>query len=121
MEQLFPGMRIGSFVWRTKDTANNSRDRAFSGVHEHVLVYAGPSFRFNPEMAASGKYRRLPGDDRESRLDPITMAQDLHNRPNTYYPIYNENTDLWYRAHRCVSGRFGVKANLLARRTLARP
>lgn len=40
LEQALPGMRLGSFVWRTKDTANNTRERAFSSVHEHVLIYA---------------------------------------------------------------------------------
>lgn len=38
----------------------------------------------------------MPGDTIPSRLDPITMAQDLLKRPNTYYPILNPATGLWY-------------------------
>ena len=37
MEQVFPGMRLGSFVWRTKDTNNSDKRRNWSGVHEHVV------------------------------------------------------------------------------------
>lgn len=96
MEQVFPGMRVGSFVWRTKDTANNSKERSFSGVHEHVLIYGQKSFRFTSLRASSKKFRLMPGDTARSRLDPITMAQDLINRENTYYPIQDPATELWY-------------------------
>ena len=96
MEQVFPGMRVGSFVWRTKDTANNTSNFAFSGVHEHVMIYAGPAFRFVGVKAQTTKVRRMAGDDQDSRIDPITMAQDFRNRPNNFYPLKNPATDLWY-------------------------
>lgn len=38
MEQVFPGMRLGSFVWRTKDTNNRDKRRNWSGVHQHILI-----------------------------------------------------------------------------------
>jgi adenine-specific DNA-methyltransferase len=40
-DEALPGMRIGTFVWRTKDSSNDA-ERNFSSVHEHVLVYARP-------------------------------------------------------------------------------
>jgi len=96
MEQVFPGMRVGSFVWRTKDTANNTKERAFSGVHEHILVYAAKEFRFISEKSETEKIQLREGDNKPSRLDPITMAQDYINRENTYYPMQNPVTGLWY-------------------------
>ena len=97
MEQVFPGMRVGSFVWRTKDTNNSDKQRNWSGVHEHVLVYAGPSFGFIGEQAGSGKFQIRPGfGDLPVRLDPITKPETFRTRPNTYYPIQNPDTGLWY-------------------------
>ena len=37
MDEVLPGRRVGSLVWRTKDTGNDLSQR-FSHVHEHVLV-----------------------------------------------------------------------------------
>lgn len=97
MEQVFPGMRLGSFVWRTKDTNNSDKRRNWSGVHEHVLVYANPGFGFIGPDAGPGKFRLRPGfGDVEVRLDPITKGGTFKNRENTYYPIQNPATGLWY-------------------------
>ncbi len=60
MEQVFPGMRLGSFVWRTKDTNNSDKRRNWSGVHEHVLVYANSGFGFIGPDAGPGKFRLRP-------------------------------------------------------------
>lgn len=96
MQQVFPGMRLGSFVWRTKDTANNTRERAFSSVHEHVLVFCNRAFRFVTQDGETKKFKILHGDTIPSRLDPITMAQNYKKRANTYYPLQNPATSLWY-------------------------
>lgn len=60
MEQVFPGMRLGSFVWRTKDTNNSDKRRNWSGVHEHVLVYANAGFGFIGPDAGPGKFTLRP-------------------------------------------------------------
>ena len=99
MEQVFPGMRLGSFVWRTKDTNNSDKRRNWSGVHEHVLVYANPGFGFIGPDAGPGKFRLRPEfGDVEVRLDPITSNKTFLTRANTYYPIHNPATGLWYPA-----------------------
>lgn len=91
MEQALPGMRLGSFVWRTKDTNNSDKRRNWSGVHEHVLVYAGPEFGFIGPDAGPGKFRVRPEfGDIPVRLDPVTKAETFRTRPNTYYPIQNQ-------------------------------
>ena len=97
MERVFPGMRIGSFVWRTKDTNNADKKRNYSGVHEHVLIYANQNFGFLGDKVGSGKFRVNPTlGDTPVRLDPITQPQSHIARPNCYYPIFNPFTQLWY-------------------------
>ena len=99
MEQVFPGMRLGSFVWRTKDTNNSDKRRNWSGVHEHILIYANPGFGFIGPDAGPGKFRLRPGfGDVPVRFDPITKAGTIKSRENTYYPVQNPETGLWYPA-----------------------
>ncbi len=97
MEQVFPGMRIGSFVWRTKDTNNSDKRRNWSGVHEHILVYGNADFSFAGLQTGAGKFRKRPDfGDLLVRLDPITKPETFKSRANTYYPIQNPVTGLWY-------------------------
>ena len=97
MEQVFPGTRVGSFVWRTKDTNNSDKDRNYSGVHEHLLVYANAGFRFMGDLAGLRKFRIIPElGETPVRLDPITKPETFKTRRNTYYPIQNPKTGLWY-------------------------
>ena len=46
MDEVLPGMRVGSLVWRTRVGSNADQLAFLSPDHEHVLVYAGPDFRF---------------------------------------------------------------------------
>jgi adenine-specific DNA-methyltransferase len=46
LDQALPGMKLGSFVWRTRQGSNADQDCFLSADHEHVLVYGGPEFRF---------------------------------------------------------------------------
>ncbi len=63
MDEVFPGRRLGSLVWRTKDTGNDLGQR-FSHVHEHVLVYANPGFQFNGRATDRSKFRNTDNDPR---------------------------------------------------------
>lgn len=97
MEQVFPGMRVGSFVWRTKDTNNADKSRNYSGVHEHILIYGRQEFGFIGTQIGGGKFRIRPEfGNTPVRLDPITKPETRLTRPNTYYPIQNPETGLWY-------------------------
>ena len=79
MEQVFPGMRLGSFVWRTKDTNNSDKRRNWSGVHEQSDLRQ-PGFGFIGPDAGPGKFRLRPGfGDVPVRLDPITKQQDVQS------------------------------------------
>ncbi|MER3462479.1 MAG: site-specific DNA-methyltransferase, partial [Armatimonadota bacterium] len=46
MEEIFPGMKVGNFVWRTRSGANDEKDWFVSVDHEYVLCYANPGFSF---------------------------------------------------------------------------
>jgi adenine-specific DNA-methyltransferase len=97
MEQALPGMRLGSFVWRTKDTNNSDKQRRWSGVHEHILIFAKPELSFIGPDAGPGKFKVRSGfGDEPVRLDPITKGGTFKNRANTYYPIQDPSTGLWY-------------------------
>lgn len=96
IDEVFPGRRIGSLVWRTKDTGNDLTQR-FSHVHEHVLVYANPGFSFNGRATDRSKFRNPDQDDRgDWSPQPLTANKSLIERPNTYYPIQDPTTGYWY-------------------------
>ena len=79
-------------VWRTKDAGNDLGPR-FSHVHEHVLVYANPGFRFNGRPTDRRKFRNPDSDPRGDWAPrPLTKAHSLDDRENTYYPIQDPKT-----------------------------
>jgi adenine-specific DNA-methyltransferase len=96
MDEVFPGRRLGSLVWRTKDTSNDLSKR-FSHVHEHVLVYANPGFTFNGRPTDRSKFRNPDNDPRgDWSPQPLTKAHTYTDRENTYYPIQDPTTGYWY-------------------------
>jgi adenine-specific DNA-methyltransferase len=96
LDKIMPGRRVGSFVWRTKDSDNSSGGN-LSQVHEHVLVYANPQFLFNGKPLDLSDYRN-PDDDPAGlwTQQPITKSETYLSRANTYYPIQDPETGLWY-------------------------
>jgi adenine-specific DNA-methyltransferase len=112
LDQTLPGMRLGSFTWRTKDTGNDA-GRNFSQVHEHVLVYGGKEFLFNGNPLNTGKYRNPDNDPNGPWCaDPITKAHTFKERPNTYYPIQNPKTGYWYPCDQSAVWRFATEARV---------
>lgn len=95
LDQALPGMRIGSFVWRCRTGGNDTGGAFLSSNHEHVLVYAGKAFRFSGDEKSYSMYRFQDGD-RLFRLSDLTSPKDLNERPNTYYPIRDPDSDIWY-------------------------
>lgn len=96
MDEVFPGMRVGSLVWRTRDTTS-AKGRNFSDVHEHILVYANEGFSFNGKEKTQKKYKNPDKDARGPwNGDPLTLAFDRIDRENLYYPLHNPETDCWY-------------------------
>lgn len=96
MDEVFPSMRIGSLVWRTRDTTS-AKGKNFSDVHEHILVYGGEEFSFNGREKTQTKYKNPDKDPRGLwNGDPLTLAFDRFERENLFYPLLNPETDRWY-------------------------
>jgi adenine-specific DNA-methyltransferase len=96
MDEVMPGRRVGSLAWRTKDTGNDD-GRLFSHVHEHILVYANPGFKFNGRATDRKKFRNIDNDERgDWSHQPLTKAHTYIERENTYYPIQDPATGYWY-------------------------
>lgn len=96
LDEALPGMRVGSLVWRTKDTSNDGTQN-LSSVHEHILVYGKPEFSFLGYLLDRDKYSNPDNDPRgDYSRDPITKAHDSTDREGTYYPIQDPKTGWWY-------------------------
>jgi len=97
LDKVMPGRRVGSFVWRTRSGANDSKEYFRSIDHEYVLCYANPGFTFAGKKKTSEAYSNPDNDTRG-----VWISSDLSKRatriqrPNTFYPIHNAETDVWY-------------------------
>lgn len=118
MDQALPGMRVGSLVWRTKDTANDA-EYNFSSVHEHILIYGNIDFSFLGYLLDDGKYTNPDGDSRGIYAsNPITQPKTRTQRENGYYPIQDPETGWWYPCNPNSVWRYasemkaGIKQNL---------
>jgi adenine-specific DNA-methyltransferase len=107
MDEVFPGRRIGSFVWRSRTGGNDAKGAFFSDNHEHVLVYANSGFRFTGNEKSYSIYKHEE-DGRIFYLSDLTSPKDFRERPNTYYPIEDPATGIWYP---CNPGRVWAYAS----------
>ena len=64
MEEVMPGRRLGSFVWRVRSGGNDNKGALLSGNHEHVLVYGMQGFEFKGEGRDESAYGNADGDIR---------------------------------------------------------
>lgn len=97
MDDVFAGMRIGSFVWKTRSGSNDSGDDSLSVDHEHILVYGGPDFEFT---GASKDFRQYTNPDADPKgpwkTGDLTKGHSHRERPNAFYPLQNPATGVWY-------------------------
>ncbi len=115
IDEVFAGRRVGSLVWRTKDTGNDLSQR-FSHVHEHVLVYANAGFKFNGRATDRSKFRNPDKDERgDWSPQPLTANKTLVERKNTYYPIQNPETGYWYPCDPDSTWRFASETEIRQR------
>lgn len=97
MDEIFPGMRVGSFVWRTRSGANDEKGRFFSVDHEYIVAYANPGFSFGGVKKALADYRNPDDDPRGKWVSgDLTKAHSLAQRPETFYTVHNPETDIYY-------------------------
>jgi adenine-specific DNA-methyltransferase len=97
MDEVFPGKRVGSFVWRVRSGGNDTKGAMLSCNHEHVLVYANASFEFKGEGRDEGAFSNPDNDERgDWSNDNLVQAKNAKQRPESFYPIQNPTTDIWY-------------------------
>ncbi len=112
LDEVFPGMRVGSFVWRTRGGANEGGDNFFTADHEHVLIYAKRGFRFGGREKTYEKYGNPDGDPRgDWRLGDLTIGVPWDNKRagNGYYPLRDPGTGVWYPANPDAVWRYASK------------
>ena len=97
LDQIFYGLKRGSFVWRTRQGSNNEQDCFLSVDHEHVLVYSGPQFRFLGYEKSYEMYSNPDNDPRgDWRISDLTKGHTYLERQNLYYPITDPETGIVY-------------------------
>ena len=67
MDEVMPGLRVGSFVWRVRSGGNDTKGALLSMNHEHVLVYGNPAFSFKGDERDQSSYTN-PDDDPRGAL-----------------------------------------------------
>jgi adenine-specific DNA-methyltransferase len=112
MDKVMPGKRIGSFVWRTKDSANDAGGN-LSQVHEHVLVYGNPLFSFAGKTLSLDDYKNFDIEANDYWTpQPITCSKSLTQRENLYYPIQDPDTGYWYPCDPDAVWRYTTESKL---------
>ncbi len=97
MEQVFPGGRKGSFVWRVRSGGNDTKGSLLSLNHEHVLVYANEGFAFNGDARDEEAFDNPDNDERGPWTSgDLNKAHTAKQRPEAYYHIQNPKTGIWY-------------------------
>jgi len=97
MDQVLPGMRVATFVWKHRYASSSDAERYVGVDHEYILCYANPGFSFKGSAKSRALYTNpdhdLRGDWQSADLRRgFTRTQ----RPNLYYPLRDPATDTWY-------------------------
>lgn len=97
MDEALPGMRIGTFAWRTRTGSNADQKSFFSPDHEHVLAYGNDRFQFLGNKKSYEMYSN-PNDDPRGdwQKDNLTLGFSYQERPNLYFPLHDAANDIWY-------------------------
>ena len=97
MDEVFPGMRLGTITWRTRQGSNADQQCFLSVDHEHVLVYGNEGFSFNGFEKSYEMYGNADNDPRgDWRTSDLTLGFSYKERPNLYYPLQDPATGIVY-------------------------
>lgn len=98
MDEALPGMRLGSFVWRTRVGGNDTKGAFLSDNHEHVLIYGKSDFRFGGTEKSFELYRHW--DEKKSDWfrtgGDLTQPKNMSERNNAYYPLSDPSSGIWF-------------------------
>lgn len=113
MDQVFPGMRVGTFVWRRRSGSNDSKERFLSVDHEYVLCYGKKGFSFAGTAKNTSQYSNPDNDERGDWVnDNLVKAHHFKQRPDAYYPIRDPETGTWFPGDPDNVWRFASKDRL---------
>lgn len=99
MDEALPGMKVGSFVWRTRTGGNEGGQHFFTSNHEHLLAFAKTEFQFGGSAKTFEMYSNPDNDPRgEWRKDNLTVAVEYNNprAGSAFYPLKDPETGYWY-------------------------
>ena len=97
MDEVFPGRRLGTITWRTRQGSNADQQCFLSVDHEHVLVYGNAGFKFNGFEKSYEMYGNADSDLRgDWRTSDLTLGFSFKERPNLYYPLQDTETGIYY-------------------------
>jgi adenine-specific DNA-methyltransferase len=107
LDQVFPGARLGSFVWKVRSGGNDTKGALLSNNHEHVLVYGSPSFLFRGDSRDENAFDNPDNDPRGSwSNDNLVQAKTAKQRPEAYYHLQSPKSGIWYLADIDSAWRF---------------
>ncbi len=122
MDEVFPGRRVGSFVWRSRTGGNDTKGAFHSTNHEHVLIYANEGFEFTGSGRDEDQYGNPDNDQRGAWInDNLVKAHNAKERPEAYYSILNPETDTWYLCDPDSVWRFSSTSRPLKKKLQADP
>lgn len=97
MDEVMPGMRLGSMVWRTRQGSNADQGCFMSSDHEHILIYGNPGFQFRGYEKSFNMYSNPDNDPRgDWQSADLTLGFSYRERPNLYYPLVDSRTGIHY-------------------------
>lgn len=113
MDQALPGMRVGSLTWRTRVGGNDTKGAYLSDNHDHILIYGQSGFRFGGTEKSFELYKHWD----EKKQDwyrtggDLTKAHTRLQRPNTYYPLNDPVSGIWYPCNPDSVWRYASRQN----------
>lgn len=122
LDDVFPGGRIGSFVWRVRSGGNDTKGALLSANHEHVLAYGNEGFAFKGDERDETSYSNPDHDERgEWTNDNLVKAHNAKQRPEAFYSIQNPESAIWYPCDIDSVWRFSSTSRPLKKKLQADP
>lgn len=113
MDEVMPGRRLGSMVWRTRQGSNADQGCFLSVDHEHILIYGNPAFAFKGFEKTYEMYSNPDNDPRgDWQSDNLTLGFTHKERPNLYYPVIDPKTNIYYPPNPDGIWRYASEARL---------
>lgn len=113
MDKVFPGMKVGTFVWKRRSGANDAKGAFLSVDHEYVLCYANPDFSFGGQSKNASDYANSDEDERGPWVSgDLSQGKTNKQRPDAFYPLRNPTLEIWYPCDPGNVWRFASEARL---------